>query len=107
MQHANRLLVLLKVLVRLLGLSDSLIEEDLVQTIDQLMGNRRTVAESLCDFYRFPLSAGSLLDYSHRIRLCDLNLFLVQVLSDKVARDVALLFRRGDVRDAPFLRDQR
>jgi hypothetical protein len=106
MQHANRLLVLLKVLVRLLGLSDSLIEEDLVQTIDQLMGNRRTVAESLCDFYRFPLSAGSLLDYSHRIRLCDLNLFLVQVLSDKVARDVALLFRRGDVRDAPFFWDE-
>jgi hypothetical protein len=106
MQHTNRLLVLLEILVRLLGLSDSLIEEDLVQTIDQLMGDRSTVAESSCDLHRFPLSGGGLLDHAHRIRLCDLNLFLVQVLSDKVARNVALLFRRWDVRDPPFFRDE-
>ena len=105
MQHTNRLLVLLKILVRLLGFGNSLIEEDLVQTIDQLMSNRGAVAESLCDFHRLPLSTGSLLDHSHRIRLCDLNLFLVQVLSDKLARDVALFFRGGDVRDPPFFRD--
>jgi hypothetical protein len=106
MQHTNRLLVLLKVLVRLLGLRNSLIEKDLVQTIDQLMGDRSTVAESSCDLHRFPLSGRDLLDHAHRIRLRDLNLFLVQVLSDKLARDVALLFRRWDVCDPPFFWDE-
>lgn len=106
MKDANRLLVFLEILVRLFGFSNRLIKEDLMQTIDQLMGNRGTVAEGLCDFHRLPLSAGGLLDHTDRIRLCDLNLFLVQVFPHKLGRDIALLFRRGNVRDLPFFRDQ-
>ena len=106
MKDANWLFVLFEILVRLLGFGYGLIKEDFMQTVDQLMSNCSTVAISLCDVHRFPLSAGSLLDYTDRIRLCDLNLFLVQVLSDELGRDVALLFRRGNVRDPPFFRDQ-
>lgn len=60
MKGSNRLLVLLEILVRFLSLRNSLVEEDLVQAVDQLMGHSSTVTERFCNFHSRPLSTSGL-----------------------------------------------
>lgn len=107
MKRAEWLFMLGKVFVRLLRLLNGLIEEDLVEAVDNLVSDRSTVAEGLCHLNSGPLSTRSLFHYTHGIRLRNLNLFLIQILVDEGASDIALLFDGRDVGDTPFLRDRR
>jgi hypothetical protein len=66
------------------------------------MGNRTTMAESLCDFDCSPLTTTSLVDNLSGFCLGDLDLSGIQVLLDKLASDISLLFRRWRCWNAPF-----
>nr|POE49005.1 hypothetical protein CFP56_32157 [Quercus suber] len=105
-QQTHRSAMVLEISIRGFGVSDRRVEENLMQAVQQLMGNRRPVAKGLRHGDGGPAPRSDPANNLHGRSLGDLDFGRAQVLVNVGTGDVALLLDRGDVLQPPFRGDE-